>query len=383
MFTPAQKPSTDLISSAKQFGIHNGPGFDIEKPLFARVKAELDAFFIQVKGRFEALRHERAVLLDREADFKAQLEQKRALRSEFPISKTFFWFLVCVATMGAFGELTFIAETVGNGTDLNAYHSYGVAMAILAALFTLKWFLGKWFMNKSLLASSEKMYPKKAVAVIGGIVSTILIAMYVGIGLFRAEVLSWTSDEQTFGLFMQHHRGLALFILGVITAGMFVGITFLMGIIDAMRNVLAIDAKIKKLQYGQEYLIKSLTEKSTEFYQLEELVHHQEQIKQNMLQSWLVDAHLAYMDGCAVFMQEQEKAMMNRLAIGQQQQQQVLPQGEVGEYSGMSLSDIAQFMMEEELNEQMLALQQAKKPADSPIRFTPINYKNGFANQSL
>jgi len=92
MFNPSIKPSQEILTTAKQFGEHNGSGFDIEKPLYARVKAELDTFFIQVAGRFHSLKLQRDVLLDRAADFKAQLQQKRNIRSEFPVSKRFFGF---------------------------------------------------------------------------------------------------------------------------------------------------------------------------------------------------------------------------------------------------------------------------------------------------
>ena len=377
MFNPSIKPSQEILTTAKQFGEHNGSGFDIEKPLYARVKAELDTFFIQVAGRFHSIQIHRDVLLDRAEDFKTQLQQKRNLRSEFPVSKRYFWFLSAAATLAILGEVGFIQATVGNGTDLDGFESYAISIAILTAMIPLKWFLGKWFLNKSQLASSEARYPKKSMIVFGVVISIFLLAMYLGIGLFRAEVLSWGMNDYAFSDFMADKTILAKFILTALTAGIFLGVTFLLGIIDALRNVLLVDKFIKRIQISQDYLTKQLQQISEEYHTLEGILADKENVKMNMFQSWLVEAHLAYMDGCRVYEQEKEKAQISAFQLAQSSENSAMNH-QLTDYSSMSLSDIAELIMQDELNSKLKQNKAQQSISVGGTRFNPINYRNGF-----
>ncbi len=363
--------SSAIKQTAHQLGRLNGPGFEIEKPLHARMKVELDRFILSVKGRFSALEVQLASLRSRVQDVQHQQAKKQQWRAELPVSKLWSWFLLFLVAVGVLGEVFFINSTVADGLNMDSDHGYAVSLAIIVALLPLEWLLGKWFLSKSNMAQHHTHYPKKTIVLVGILMFVSALAMYGAIGVFRAEVFSW-NENYAFDLFVQDKPLVAYSIVATITLGMFMGLPFAMGMVDANFKSLLLDKSLKKLAIKEDYLIKQVQQVQLEYTSLQNLIQDWDSIKINTLQAWMVDAHVAYMEGIQSFLQEQEQAQAQ---VGQLQQ----PTEPISQLGARSLSELTQALFGHELHQQLVDIQKQRTLNQLGEGMKPINYMNGYA----
>lgn len=368
MVTQLNSASSEIKSIAHQIGRLNGPSYEIEKPLHARIKVELDSFYLKSKGRYESIKNQLSILKERLQDLRHMQVLKQQLRAELPVSKAWTITLMLIVMVGLIGEAIFIQSTVADGLDMDPEHGYPVAIAILVALLPIEFFLGKWFLSKSNISNLHQRYPKKSMIVAGVFALISGLAMYAAIGLFRAQVFSW-GDGYAFDSFIADSPLLAYFIVAAITTGMFIGLPFAMAIVDSNWKVLMLSKELKQLSISEDFLTKQHQDLQAEFVSLQTLLEQWETIKENILQAWLVDAHVAYMEGVKAYLTEQEKAELSQI-----QQDNEL----AGSTIHQTLSELTQRLLAHEINQQVVDAQKKRALSQLGYGLQPINYMNGY-----
>lgn len=245
------------------------------------------------------------------ADTKYRLYKIKEKIWETDYSNGYVLFITLATAVLLTGEIVFAYDTIAMGFDMEGFQGLFVALSVGLMILAAEIFLGLWFFDH-LGKPASANYPRKLGVLIGAVTIMVLLGMVVGIGLFRAEFLSWDIDDY-FGTMMKDDRELAWFIVGSLTLGFFTSATIIVGWTTAIWKNRYLNRKASALE---KYLAEISDRIGDELTQLEEaksVIDNSESIKISLQNSYELEYLTRYLDRLKAIDKENELTEKARL----------------------------------------------------------------------